>query len=513
MAVHSLILVLGDQLTRGTAFDDAEPGADVVVMAEVGPAVQRRPNHRQRLVLFASAARHFRDALRADGYDVRYQTLGDDGPDDYPAVLEARIAELEPERVVCTAPSRHGLREALHEVAATAGVAFEGRPDPHFLRTVDAFAAWAEGRKRLTMEYFYREVRRDDGYLMDGDEPAGGTWNLDEDNREAFSVDGPGSIKAPVRFQPDDLTRKVIGEVEALGGELYGPAQPFHWPVTHEEALRAARDFVEHRLPHFGTYQDAMWSDRPFLYHSALSAALNLRLLDPRPLLEKAEAAYRHGHAPLNAVEGFVRQVAGWREYVRGVYHTQMPGYTASNALDARRELPALFWTGETGMACLHQCVGQVLEHGYAHHIQRLMVMGLFGLLYGVKPQAMNDWHLALYVDAWAWVSAPNMVGMSQYADGGLVGTKPYAASGKYVDRMSDYCGACRFDPGAAVGENACPFTTLYWDFLARHEERLDGNRRMNFQLANLRRKSQDEREAIAERAQYVRRKVRDGEL
>jgi deoxyribodipyrimidine photolyase-related protein len=272
-------------------------------------------------------------------------------------------------------------------------------------------------------------------------------------------------------------------------------------------------DFIEHRLPQFGTYQDAMWTGRPFLYHSRLSAALNLKLLDPHLAIERAEAAYHDGHAPINAVEGFVRQILGWREFVRGVYWLHAPAYVEKNALTASHDLPTFYWTGDTNMRCMQECVGQAVEHGYTHHIPRLMVIGLFGLLYGVDPQQMNAWHEALYVDAWEWVSAPNMIGMALYADGGIVGTKPYTASGKYINRMSNYCSHCRYDPDAATGENACPFTSLYWDFLNRHQERLSGNRRMNFQLANVRRKSEEELAAIAERVETVRTRADDGTL
>ena len=510
--MRRLLLVLADQLNAdASVFDDADPDRDAVAMAEIDPEIRRRPNHRQRLALFLSAARHFRDDLRERGFTVHYQAVDDPGPDDYGAWLKALVEAHAPEGVVCTAPSTVGVREALVEAAAEAGVELELRPDRHFLRTPDEFADWAEGRKRLTMEYFYREVRRDFGVLMDGDEPAGGSWNYDDQNREAFGADGPGEIKPPTQFRPDALTQRVLRLVDGLDGELYGSIDGFAWPVTHAEAQRAVRDFVEHRLPHFGTHQDAMWTDRPFLYHSRLSAALNLRLVDPRYVVDKAEAAYRAGDAPINAVEGFVRQVIGWREFTRGVYWLRMPDYVGRNALDARRELPDLFWTAETDMACLRQCVGQVLDYGWAHHIQRLMVMGLFGMLYGVRPQAMNDWHQALYVDAWEWVSAPNMIGMSQYADGGVVGTKPYAATGKYIRRMSNYCAGCRYDPDDAVGDDACPFTTLYWDFLGAHADRLADNRRMNFQLANWRKKDADEREAIADRARIIRRRIREG--
>jgi deoxyribodipyrimidine photolyase-related protein len=349
--------------------------------------------------------------------------------------------------------------------------------------------------------------------LTDDGDPVGGDWNFDDQNREAFGADGPGMIPDGPSFERDATTEAVLDLVRNAYADAPGALDEFRWPVTPAQAEAALDDFIEHRLPRFGAYQDAMWTGRPFLYHSRLSAALNLKLLDPLTVVRRAEQAYRDGHVPINAVEGFVRQVLGWREFVRGVYWLHAPGYVEKNALNADRDLPAFYWTGDTEMRCLRECVGQVREHGYTHHIPRLMVIGLFGLLYGVDPQRMNAWHEAMLVDAWEWVSAPNMVGMALYADGGRVGTKPYTASGKYIDRMSNYCSHCRYDPAAATGEDACPFTSLYWNFLDRHRERLSGNPRMNFQLANVRRKSDEELRAIAERVEEVRALAEQGEL
>jgi len=349
--------------------------------------------------------------------------------------------------------------------------------------------------------------------VTDDGDPVGGDWNFDDENREAFGADGPGMIPEGPSFGRDALTEEVLVLVRTDFADAPGALDDFRWPVTPAQAETALEDFIEHRLPEFGTYQDAMWTGRPFLYHSRLSAALNLKLLDPLTAVRRAEQAYHDGHAPINAVEGFVRQVLGWREFVRGVYWLYDSEYVDRNALNATADLPDFYWTGDTDMRCLSECVGQVREHAYAHHIPRLMVMGLFGLLYGVDPQQMNEWHEAMYIDAWEWVSTPNMVGMALYADGGTVGTKPYTASGKYIDRMSNYCSHCRYDPAEATGEEACPFTSLYWNFLDRHQERFSGNPRMNFQLANVRRKDDEELTAIAERVEEVRALAEQGAL
>jgi deoxyribodipyrimidine photolyase-related protein len=339
---------------------------------------------------------------------------------------------------------------------------------------------------------------------MDEGGPAGGSWNFDRENRQAFTARGPEDLPRSPKLANEAVTGEVLDLVAKRFDDHPGSLERFAWPVTPHAARLLLDEFIEHRLPLFGRYQDAMWTGEPFLYHSRLSVALNLKLIDPRTVIAAAEQAYRERHASLASVEGFIRQILGWREFVRGLYWHAMPGYIDSNALAAHRPLPRFYWTGETGMACLRECIGQTLEHGYAHHIQRLMVTGLFSLLLGVQPRQIHEWYLAIYVDAVEWVELPNVVGMSQYADGGLLASKPYAASGKYIQRMSNYCKGCRYDPGKAAGDDACPFTTLYWDFLMRHEERLTGNHRMGFQLRNLRRLDADRRDAIRRRANHV---------
>jgi deoxyribodipyrimidine photolyase-related protein len=380
------------------------------------------------------------------------------------------------------------------------------RPDRHFLCTEEHFEEFAEGRRTLLMENFYRGMRRRHAVLLDSKGgPEGGRWNYDTENREIFGKGGRPKIKAPRSFRCDDTTAGVLKLVDRKFPESPGRTQDFDKPVTTKQARAALRDFVEHRLASFGRYQDAMVTGHPYLYHSRLSSSLNLHLLDPREAIKKAVEAYERKKAPLNSVEGFVRQVLGWREYVRGIYWREMPKYQKNNGLEAKLPMPAFMWTAETEMNCVHQCVDQLIEHAYAHHIQRLMVLGLFCLLLGVRPQCVNRWHLSMYIDAIDWVSLPNVLGMSQYADGGLLATKPYCASGAYIERMSDYCRSCRFEPKQATGEDACPFTTLYWDFLARNRSRLRGNRRMGLQLANLDKKSRAERRKVCQQADALK--------
>ena len=489
--VRNLVVVLGDQLNRDSAaWDGFDSDGDVVWMAEVAEESTHVPSAKPRIAMFLSAMRHFAADLRRDGVPLEYRRLGDPGNlGSLAAELADAVRRRKCARVVVVEPGEWRVRVALEGVAREACVPLEVRTDRHFLSTVEEFRRWLGRRTQPRMEQFYRYMRRRHGILMDGGEPAGGRWNFDEDNRGAFGPRGPGAVPAPARFEPDDITRGTIAEVEARFPGHPGRLATFAWPVTRGDALAALERFVRERLPRFGLYQDAMWSGEPWLYHAHLSAALNLKLLDPREVLARAELALREGAAPLSAVEGFARQILGWREYVRGIYWTRMPEYADGNALGAHAALPEFYWTGDTEMRCLREAIGQTLEHGYAHHIQRLMVTGLYALLLGVEPRELHRWYLAVYVDAVEWVELPNTLGMSQYADGGWIASKPYVATGKYIDRMSDYCRGCPYDPKKAEGERACPFTKLYWEFLERHADRFRNHPRMALQIRNLERK------------------------
>jgi deoxyribodipyrimidine photolyase-related protein len=510
-ATRRLVLVLGDQLDRrSSAFDGFDPAADVVWMAEVREESTHVRSHRARIALFLSAMRHFAESLRGEGLTVDYRRLDDPGNrGTFAGELAECIRRRRPRRLVVVEPGEWRVREALRTAAEEAGVELDIRPDRHFLCSTDEFARFARGRRQLRMEHFYRQMRRRLGVLLDdAGDPLGGRWNFDTENRGAFGREGPGPVPPPRRFPPDEITREVLALVERGFTDHPGRLADFDWPVTAADADAALRDFVDHRLADFGLRQDAMWSGEPWLYHSRLSAAMNLKLLDPRKVVAAAERAHRDGRAPLPAVEGFVRQIIGWREYVRGVYWRFMPDYAEGNFLDARAELPGFYWTGETDCNCLRQALRQTLDLGYAHHIQRLMVTGLYALLLGVEPRQIHEWYLAVYVDAVEWVELPNVIGMSQYADGGVMAGKPYAATGKYIDRMSDYCRGCRFDPAARTGPDACPFTTLYWDFLLRHRDRLADNPRFALQLRNADRLPAKERKAITEAADRHRESV-----
>ncbi len=509
--VRNLVVVLGDQLnTDASAFDGFDNAADAVWLAEVAEESTHVWSSQQRMVLFLAAMRHHVQALRAQGRTVHAMALDDPANQGtLAAQLAADIKRLQPARLVLTAPGDWRVLQALRGVAAAAGLVLELRDDRHFYTTVREFAAHAQARKSLRMEFFYREQRQRHGVLMNPEnpqQPLGGQWNFDADNRGAFPASGPPTAHPRSCFNADGTTRQVMALVGSRFASHPGSIDTFFWPVTRAQALQALENFVEQRLPHFGRYQDALWPGDPWLYHAHVSSALNLKLLHPREVVAAAVAALQTGRAPLPAVEGFVRQILGWREFVRGVYWTQMPGYATLNALNAQQNLPAWYWTAETDMACLRDALQQTLQHGYAHHIQRLMVTGLFALLLGVQPQQVHAWYLAVYVDAVEWVELPNTLGMSQYADGGLMASKPYAATGKYIQRMgAAHCAACRYNPAQRVGETACPYTTLYWDFLLQHETLLARNPRMALQVKNLARLHEAERSAVRLRAQAIR--------
>ena len=505
--LRHLVLILGDQLDEeASALRDFDPNQDAIWMAEVDEESTHVMSAKQRTTVFLSAMRHFAERLTARGWSVQYSLLdAADNTGTLAGELEKVIQQTQPNQLLMTAPGDWRVLQSLRGVARQHGLDLKVRDDSHFFSTVREFAQHAQGRKQLRLEYFYREMRHKTGILMEGLKPVGGQWNFDAENRGSFGKHGPGLLPAPSRFAPDAITQAVIELVNQRFAQHPGTLSSFGWPVTREQALIALAEFIAHRLPSFGLYQDAMWEGEVWLYHSHLSCALNLKLLNPREVVAAAENAFRSGHAPLQAVEGFVRQILGWREYVRGIYWTQMPDYAQRNAQEAHAALPDFYWTGQTDMACLRDAIQQTLAHGYAHHIQRLMVTGLYALLLGVEPQQVHRWYLGVYVDAVEWVELPNTLGMSQFADGGLMASKPYVASGKYIDRMSNHCKGCRFNPALSTGASACPFTTLYWNYLDRHADTLAKNPRMLMQLKNLNRLTTAEREAIAAQAQVHR--------
>lgn len=511
--VRNLAVILGDQLdSQARVLRELDREKDAVLMMEVRQEAEHVPSHRQRTVLFLSAMRHFALELLRRGLRVRYIRLeSPQNSGDFYGELSRAVEVLRPQSLSVTHPGEWRVLKTLERWMADRDLPLTVYPDEHFTATVEEFETWAEGRKELVMEYFYREQRRKLGVLVDDQgKPEGGRWNYDSENRDVFTR----RPEAPGRYSPrrDDVTREVIDLVHRHLPDAPGRLERFAWPVTRDQAKRALRDFIDNRLELFGRFQDAMWLGEPFLYHSAISSCLNLKLLRVEECIDAALDALESRRAPLQSVEGFIRQIIGWREFIRGVYWREGAGYGQRNRLGQTGALPELYWTGETDMVCLRDSIGQVLDHGYGHHIQRLMVTGNFALTAGVRPREVADWYLGMYVDGVDWVTAPNTIGMVMHADGGVVGTKPYASSGRYIQRMSNYCESCRYDPGRRTGSAgeggggaACPFTTFYWDFLARHRETLRGNRRMAMVLKNLDRMSRGELEAISRHASRLR--------
>ncbi len=513
-AVRRLVVVLGDQLDRDAkVLADADPDRDAILMMEVAEEATHVPSHRQRTTLFLSAMRHFANDRARQGWRVRYVALDDpENTQTFTGEVSRAAKALTPEVLAVTYPGEHRVLNAIDRWRAKTGLKIEVADDDHFLGTIEDFTSWRADRKQLVLDHFYRrERKRLDILLTSSGGPIGGSWNYDAKNRQRFR-DAP-TVPRPTRFRPDDITRGVMRLVARRFPDAPGRLNHFHWPVTRREALRALRNFIDQRLAAFGPYQDAMWTDEPFLYHALLSPALNLKLIRPREVVEKALKAYTDNEAPLQSVEGFIRQVIGWREFIRGVYWTEGAEYGDRNALNQHGHLPDFYWTGETDMVCVRQAVGQVLETGYGHHIQRLMVTGNFALTAGVDPRAVSDWYLGMYVDAVDWVTVPNTLGMVMHADGGVVGTKPYAASGKYIQRMSNYCASCRFDPAKRAGDDACPFTVFYWDFLIRNRKAFEHNPRLRLSLTHVERMDRGERSTVRRAAEALRTDLGIGDI
>ncbi len=475
MVTPRLILVLGDQLTVDiAALRAADKAHDLVVMAEVMDEGTYVPHHPQKIAFVLAAMRKFAANLVSLGWNVAYAKLDDPGTArSIGAELLRRAAESGAVEVIATRPGEWRLIAALEALPLPVRMV----QDDRFICSDIEFAAWAQDRKQLRMEYFYRDMRRKTGLMMDGDKPAGGQWNYDHDNRKPAKADLFQT--PPLRFASDQITQEVLALVDVQFAHHFGRLQPFGWATDRAGALQALDHFIKYALPTFGDYQDAMLVGDPVLSHSLLSPYLNVGLLSPLEVCTAAQNAWLAGDAPINAAEGFIRQIIGWREFVRGIYFLHGPDYSLQNGLGHSRALPAVYWGAQTKMACMSHAVRQTRDMAYAHHIQRLMVTGNFALLSGVNPVAVHEWYLSVYIDAFEWVEAPNTIGMSQHADGGVLGSKPYVSSGAYIDRMSDYCATCKYSVKERSGEKACPFNLLYWDFLTRHRARFERNPRM----------------------------------
>ena len=531
--VRHLVLILGDQLDDdSSAFDGFDPAQDRIVMIEAFEESTHVWSHKIRTTLFLSAMRHFADRLKKRGWQVDYRAMDTHGDKTLASGLLAAIEQHQPQAVVGVEPGDLRVRQQIEEAAQNAiksgaahayiqratakkdakkelesgvlGAFLTWREDKHFLCSLPQFRKWAGKSTSLRMEYFYRTMRKQYKVLIDPDktdEPVGGQWNFDADNRKSFGKAGPQNVPKAIQYKPDATTKDVIKLVNTHFAGHPGSLDEFNWPVTREQALIALKDFIDNRLPQFGPHEDAMWTNLDFGWHSLLSSSLNLKLLNPLEVVLAAEAAYKKHDLDLASVEGFIRQILGWREFMRGVYFVDMPELKTANHYGHVNPLPKWYWTGDTHMNCMKQCIGQTLKNGYSHHIQRLMVTGMFGVTAQITPQAVCDWYLAVYVDAVEWVELPNVAGMALFANGGRFTSKPYVASGAYVKRMSNYCGGCKYEPETRVGANACPMTTLYWNFLDQHEASFAGNPRTALMVKNLQRMTPELRGQVRARA------------
>lgn len=495
----TLILIMGDQLLpHHPALSQADPADTRILMVEATEEISYVPHHRQKIVLFLSAMRHYAQKLRDQGWQVDYFALDDPIPcQSFTDALDRFINTHAPTHILCLKAGEWRVENALKNYPIT------WLDDPKFIAPLTFFNQWIQGRKQWRMEYFYRAMRKQTGLLLDrSNKPIGGQWNYDQDNRQAAR---PDLFKqGPLAFPPDPITLAVIALVQNLQPDGFGKLDPFDYAVTAEQAEQAADHFIAHHLPHFGTYQDAMLLEDETLYHSRLSAYLNIGLLDPLTLCKKVETAYHQGHAPLNAAEGFIRQIIGWREYMRGLYWHEMPDYVQRNALKAQRPLPQFYWNGDTKATCLKAAITQTINTAYAHHIQRLMITGNFALLWGVDPQAIHQWYLGVYSDALEWVELPNTLGMSQFADGGIIASKPYISSGRYIQKMSNYCQDCFYDVSQKTGPKASPFNSLYWHFLWRHHDMLSKNPRLTFPYKTWAKMNKDQKQDILDHAEQM---------
>jgi deoxyribodipyrimidine photolyase-related protein len=495
--MSSIRLILGDQLSETvSSLKDYNPDTDVILICEVWDEVTYVKHHKKKIAFLFSAMRHFAEVLIHEGYIVEYTKLNDpDNAGSFKGEAKRILQKYALDRIIVTHPGEYRVLEEIRSLEDEFSIPVEIREDDRFLCKPDEFASWAKDRKQLRLEYFYREMRKKYNILMQDGTPIGGQWNYDAENRKP-PKEGL-TLPSPYIGKIDDITQEVMSLVSERFDDHFGDLEPFYFAVTRVDALHVLDQFIEQRLSHFGDYQDAMIQGEPWIYHSHISFYLNCGLLLPLECVQAAEKAYHQRKAPLNAVEGFIRQIIGWREYVRGIYWLKMPSYAEVNFFEANRQLPDFYWTANTKMNCLRSCVLETKQNAYAHHIQRLMVLGNFALLAGIDPKEVNEWFLIVYADAYEWVELPNVSGMILFADGGYLASKPYAAGGNYINKMSDYCKNCNYKVTKKNGPDACPFNYLYWDFLDRNRNKLQSNHRIGMMYKTFDRMGEEKKIAI----------------
>ena len=494
----ALRIILGDQLSKEiSSLSGINAEEDIVLICEVFAEATYVKHHKKKIVFLFSAMRHFAEELRVEkNYQVEYLKLNDPEPmQSFTQAVEKTLAKHKIDEIIVTSPGEYRVLTEINIWQELFGIPVDIREDARFLCNQVEFKNWSKDRKNLRMEYFYREMRKKYSILMDGDQPIGGKWNFDLENRKPPNP----NFDIPETFssEPDAVTLDVMQLVEDKFSDHMGVLSDFHFAINAAQAKIALKQFIDERLKYFGDFQDAMIQGKPWMYHSHVGLYLNCGLLSPLECIQAAEQAYHDSHAPLNAVEGFIRQILGWREFVRGIYWNEMPDYASLNFFEAERDLPAFYWDADTKMNCVHQSVKETSQNAYAHHIQRLMVLGNFALLTGINPVQVNAWFLSVYADAFEWVELPNVSGMALFADGGYLASKPYAAGGGYINKMSNYCKSCSYSVTKKSGPDACPFNYLYWDFLERNRNKLGNNHRIGMMYKVYDRMSEEKKEMI----------------
>ena len=503
--VTNLRIILGDQLdTNISSLDGLNVEKDIILMCEVWDETQYVKHHKKKIAFLFSAMRHFAESLRAKNINLVYYTLATaPALKSFTHAIKEVLKTKSLTKIIVTFPGEYRVLTEVKTWVQEFNLPVDIRADTRFLCSLEDFNTWADGRKVLRMEYFYREMRKKFTILMDGDQPVGGQWNYDIENRKPPKPD----FDVPKTYveAPDDITNEVITLVEKEFSDHMGNLGDFHFAVTHSAAKRALHQFIDERLKYFGDFQDAMIEGKPWMFHAHVGLYLNSGLLSPLDCIQAAEQAYYDHKAQLNAVEGFIRQILGWREFVRGIYWREMPEYALDNFFEAKRDLPSFYWNAKTEMNCVRQAIQETIDNAYAHHIQRLMVLGNFALLAGLHPRQVNDWFLSVYADAFEWVELPNVSGMALFADGGLLASKPYASGGGYINKMSNYCKGCRYKVSHKNGPEACPFNYLYWDFLNRNRALLGSNHRVGMMYRVYDRMTDEKRKEIAsDSAQFL---------
>ena len=491
---RNLCIVLGDQLSQNiTSLKNLRKEDDKILMMEVVNEATYVNHHKKKLILIFSAMRHFAEDLKKQGYTVIYSKINNSS-NTFTEELVKQCKNTKPKKIVITHPGEYRVLQEIKKWKKIVKIPVSIVEDERFFCNINEFEKWAASKKELKMETFYQMMRKKYNILIDENgKPQGGKWNYDIKNRKRLPKNYP-SIPKPLEHKPDNITKQVIEDVKVKFPKHFGNLESFWFGTTHQDAIKSLNEFIENRLELFGPYEDAMAQNEKFLYHSVLSINLNIGLLEPKQVIDKV---LQKKNIPVESVEGFVRQILGWREYIRGIYWLTMPKYSETNYFNAKNNLPEFYWTGKTDMNCMKNCLNQTMQDAYAHHIQRLMITGNFSLIAGINPKQVCDWYLSVYADAFEWVELPNTHGMTLYADGGIVGTKPYAASGNYINKMSDYCKDCKYDVKKKEGEDACPFNYLYWNFFLTNKKKLENNPRLWTVFSNIKKMSKVKKKQI----------------